>query len=230
MSLARKEVPYTLPEGYEKYLHRVVTRIQKRFKLPQELIEDCRSAAAVGLLEAAERFDPDDGTPFFQFAFLRVRGAILDHLRKSSGVPSRIYRALRVIEDLESLKLAARETVERGEGHELTELLEFAAGGGLLYRLSYFDAELEIAERERHRTSPEAHYERGERKLLLKRAIRQLPLRERVVIEERYYKGKTFQEIAEQKLHLSRSWVSRLHAQALKRIRRILTEGGVRAL
>lgn len=56
--------------------------IQKKKSLPRFIdIEDLRSAAYLGLVEAASRYNPDLGVCFSTFAYPRINGAIIDHLR-----------------------------------------------------------------------------------------------------------------------------------------------------
>jgi RNA polymerase sigma factor for flagellar operon FliA len=54
--------------------------------------DDLVSYGAIGLLEAADRFDPSRGVTFCTFAFPRVRGAILDGLRQMSPLPRTLVR------------------------------------------------------------------------------------------------------------------------------------------
>src|SRR5262245_61098490 len=67
-------------------------------------IENLESAGVLGLVEAAGRFDPTQNAQFKTFAFLRIRGAILDELRRASPLPqhmlervSRIRKAYRTL-------------------------------------------------------------------------------------------------------------------------------------
>ncbi len=55
--------------------------------------EELVSWGGMGLLEAAQRFRPDFGVPFTQYARYRVRGAMLDGLREVNGVPQGLWRA-----------------------------------------------------------------------------------------------------------------------------------------
>src|SRR5437764_11345802 len=52
--------------------------------------ENLESAGVLGLVEAATRFDADRGVKFETFAYLRIRGAVVDELRRSSCLPQQV--------------------------------------------------------------------------------------------------------------------------------------------
>lgn len=94
-------------------VRRVARQIGRRLPSHVEQ-EDLVSAGVVGLLEAVERFDPSQATPFSSFAEFRVRGAILDELRRRDSI-SRDARA-------ESRRIeAAIQELEKELGHVPTE-------------------------------------------------------------------------------------------------------------
>src|SRR5688572_8096946 len=64
-------------------------------RLPPGLADDVQSAALLGLVEAARRFHPGRGDSFAAFAAKRVRGAILDELRRGDMLPRRARQAAR---------------------------------------------------------------------------------------------------------------------------------------
>jgi len=80
---------------------------------------ELRRAGALGLVEAARRWDPARGVPFEGYAVLRIRGAILDAARADDLVPRRLRALSRRIDAAEQLLLS-----ERGRRPSLGELAE----------------------------------------------------------------------------------------------------------
>lgn len=90
LELARRH--RVLVEEYGSLVRKVAQRILRR--LPPYLrgleLEDLVSVGIMGLLDANERFDPSEGKPFGTFAEFRIKGAILDSLRKHDFFPRRL--------------------------------------------------------------------------------------------------------------------------------------------
>ena len=60
----------------------IARQLARELGVAARLIEDLESAGREGLMSAAQRFDPERGVPFRRFANYRVRGAMIDHLRR----------------------------------------------------------------------------------------------------------------------------------------------------
>ena len=91
-------------------VHHVARQIHRRVSSDVEL-DELVSAGTMGLIEALERFDPTRGLAFSTFAVPRVRGAILDELRRIDHVPSSMRRRTRTLS-------TARETLRHELGRE----------------------------------------------------------------------------------------------------------------
>ena len=191
-----------------------------------DLVQD----GVIGLIDAAERFDEGRGIKFETFAERRIRGAMIDALRKDAW-PRGVRRVRRELE-------AAREKLRVSLGHEpsLADLAqEIGADEKRLSKtivrintiestspLSCGDnvdegqlpAVLVPAEPER----PDHAYERIEVRDRVRGAIESLPPRERRVISLYYYGEVTMKEIGSE-LGVNESRVSQLHARALRRLR-----------
>jgi RNA polymerase sigma factor for flagellar operon FliA len=95
--------------------------------LPEDVqLDDLKSAGAIGLLEAVERFDLAKGVLFPMFAGMRIRGAIMDHLRAMDWAPRQQRRRVKEI-------FAATEAAREKDGH-LPTLEELAAAMGVKRR------------------------------------------------------------------------------------------------
>jgi RNA polymerase sigma factor FliA len=91
-------------------VHHVARQIHRRVSSDVEL-DELVSAGTMGLIEALERFEPTRGLAFSTFAVPRVRGAILDELRRNDNVPSSMRRRTRTL-------TAAREALRHELGRE----------------------------------------------------------------------------------------------------------------
>ena len=84
-----------LIEAYRPYVSRVVARMG----IPSTSVQgrdDLVSAGVVGLIDAVDRYDPSRGVPFEAFAVTRIRGAIIDELRRLDGRGRLFWRRVRV--------------------------------------------------------------------------------------------------------------------------------------
>jgi RNA polymerase sigma factor FliA len=194
-----------------------------------DLVQD----GVIGLIDAAERFDEGRGIKFETFAERRIRGAMIDALRKDAW-PRGVRRVRRELE-------AAREKLRVSLGHE-PSLADLAAEvgsdekrlGRTIVRINTIESTSPLscgdsvdeaqlpavmvpAEPER----PDRAYERSEVRERVRLAIESLPVRERRVISLYYYAEVTMKEIGAE-LGVNESRVSQLHARALRRLREAL--------
>lgn len=184
----------------------------------------------IGLIDAAQRFDETRGIKFETFAERRVRGAMIDALRKDAW-PRGVRRVRRELE-------AAREKLRLSLGHE-PSVADLAAEigadekrlGKTIVRIKTIESTSPLScgdhldesqlptvlapiEPER----PDRAYERTEVEDRVRGAIDTLPPRERRVIALYYYREVTMKEIGAE-LGVNESRVSQLHARALRRLR-----------
>ena len=194
-----------------------------------DLVQD----GVIGLIDAAHRFDDSRGIKFETFAERRIRGAMIDALRKDAW-PRGVRRVRRELE-------AAREKLRASLGHEpsLAELAKAVGSdekrlGKTIVRIntiestspfsnadtvdeSQLPAVLVPAEPER----PDLQYERDEVRDRVRNAIATLPAREQRVIALYYYNEVTMKDIGAE-LGVNESRVSQLHARAIRRLREAL--------
>ena len=107
--------------GHLGLVHHVARQISRRLAVDFDF-DELVSAGTMGLMNAVDSFDTQRGTAFSTFAAPRIRGAILDELRRQDHVPRSIRRKIRDIS-------AAREALTRADGYapsdqELAEHLE----------------------------------------------------------------------------------------------------------
>ena len=187
--------------------------------------EDLISAGTVGLVRAARAYDPAKHAEFKTYAYIRIRGAVLDELRGLSFVPASTWRHLKRIRDCHQAFVEAEGRVPSDE--------ELAARSGLA-----LDRYYETLEKGRRRhflsihglsddepafgalvpadgtPAPDAEAERRELVAQLTRAIQELPQRDRQVILLYYERDLTMKEAAGV-LEVTEARVSQMHASAL---------------
>lgn len=211
-----------LIDQYRLYTERVVASLMRLFRLPLDRHDEFVSAAYLGLVEAASRFDFTAGTSFRSFAFLRIRGAIIDSIRESVGVSGKAYRKVRALEAAHDLReqLATESDSQRRTtaSEKLARILDHAVTASLSYRLSLRDAEIEITTQAETPFDPASLLESRELVRKIRQFVATLPENERNIITDYYFRGLPFAEIAELYGRKSKSWVSRLHRRALVRL------------
>jgi RNA polymerase sigma factor for flagellar operon FliA len=191
--------------------------------------DDLVGYGSKGLIEAAERFDPRQGTAFSTFAYYRIRGAMLDGLR-TMGWYSRAdyarYRAeeraneyLRNLADragaTDAADTAPVSPSKPDAGATLGEIAQILGGVAAVHITSLEAASRVVDER---LPPPDEDVERRETGARLYAALRQLPERERKLMELYYFAEKNLEE-AGAELGLSKSWACRLHARAVSLLR-----------
>lgn len=180
-------------------------------------LENLESAGVLGLVEAATNFDPERGNQFKTYAYIRIRGAILDELRRNCPLPqqmmelvTRIRNAYHHLEPpvtVEALVQATGLTAEQ------------VADGLAAYRLTRMvslekSAEMVGTRLDDRQERPDVYAERAELSQLLTEAIEALPPRERIIVTLYYKEDLRLKEIG-QLMELSESRVSRMLSTAL---------------
>jgi len=192
--------------------------------------EDLLSFGAMGLLDAIDRFDPDRGWCFQTFAVPRIRGAILDELRRYDWISrtgrEKIARLERAAERLAAEGLPPDDaTLRRELGMEEREYRELLEIAGRSYVVS-LDEVLALDDGEVQREgilpdeSPSAQelIENQEETRRVAEALEGLPERERLLLSLYYYEGLTLKEIG-RVLGVTESRVSQLHGRAIALLR-----------
>ncbi len=192
---------------------------------PPLSFEDMVSAGTVGLVRAARDFDPSRAVEFKTYAYIRIKGAILDELRGWSFIPaslnSRIKDAQRISREITEQTGSAPtdERLAQEIGISVDELYQMFEKGRAQHFIS-LDGESDESPAlgnvlvANYASSPEERIERQELISNLAKAIQQLPEKPRRVILLYYHQDLTMKQIAEV-LEITESRVSQLHASAL---------------
>jgi len=155
---------------------------------------DVLGYAQQGLVEAANRYSPESGTKFRSYSWSRIRGAVIDGVRKCS-----------------------RHGFSRTLG---APTYEPADGPAPKAKPQELDA---IADEKSVQGSAEDDVDASRLRAVLLRAIEALPARQRDVTLRHYYRGQDLVDISEQD-GLSEDYVGRIHATSLRQLRAALGE------
>jgi RNA polymerase sigma factor for flagellar operon FliA len=205
--------------AHTELVERVVRRLVRELDLSCEM-GDLLAWGHQGLLEAKQRFDPARGVRFSTFAYYRVRGAVLDGVRAQGFLKRRAYAKLKAFEAADALaehcaesdgKGAVAESAERANA--LEEILGRISAAYVLSALGQGE--------EREVETPEALIANAESRSVVQDGLKNLPPKEQELLSAIYYEGATI-EAAGERLGLSKSWASRMHAKALSRMKKAL--------
>ena len=190
--------------------------------------DDLIQAGMIGLIEASRKFDPDQGASFETYAGIRIRGAMLDEIRRTDWTPRSVHRKAREVAEavrkIENEKGRDARDVEVAEmmGLPLDEYHKILQDSTGCRIFSFEDPGIlgdeGLPEPGRHTDQPLEQLQKNDFKLGLAEEIRGLPERERLVMALYYDEELNLREIGEI-LGVSESRVCQIHGQALIRLR-----------
>jgi len=223
----------TLIEQYAPLVSKIAWHLLAR--LPANVqIEDLMQAGMMGLLEAQKNFDDSKGARFETFAGIRIRGAMLDEVRKGDWIPRsvhknsrRISEAIRKVEaknggEAKDCEIAAELDISISEYYAMLSASQGSRLLSLEELLQDSEAPGFVPEGEMH-ASPLAQLETERFEQALASAIDELPEREKLVLSLYYEEGLNLKEIG-QVLSVSESRVCQLHSQCAARLRARLSD------
>lgn len=197
-------------------------------RLPSSVeLDDLMQAGMVGLLEAAGNFDATRGASFETYAGIRIRGAMLDDIRKHDWTPRSVHHKYRQV--AEAINQIERETAKPAQATDVAARLDITvdeyhkilsdSASSRLFSLE------ETIEEPGHRAPPKSSSATPEQELdqsqfreHLAQAIESLPERERLVLSLYYEQELNLKEIGAV-LEVTESRVCQIHGQAVTRLR-----------
>lgn len=198
-------------------------------------LDDLIQAGMIGLLEAAQKFDGGKGASFETYAGIRIRGAIVDEMRRGDWVPRsvhrnsrRIYQAMKQVEartgrDATDAEIADEMDIPIEEYHAMAS--DTASG-----RLFSFEEAVEADENAIGESAiseplqaPAQSVARQQMQEALSAAIDSLPEREKLVLSLYYEEDMNLKEIG-LVLGVSESRVSQIHSQAALRLKKKMVD------
>ncbi len=188
-------------------------------------IEDLMQIGYYGLVTAAQKYSPKEGATFISYAVLRIRGAIVDHLRKSSNLCRTTIqmqqKAKKVEEELRSSLQRNPSPAEMAEkmGIELNEYREWekAFNANIHQSLDevYDEYSMWFVSKE---NTPEENLDRSQLKTILTKGLKDLPEKEAMVIQLYYVEELNVYEIAEV-MEITTGRVSQIKKSAISLLR-----------
>lgn len=206
-------------------------KVSRRYE-DDEIIEDLISAGIVGLLEAMDKFDASKGAKLNTFAYLRIRGAMIDELRSRDWFPrsarSKSKKINEVVRKLENRlgRLPREEEVADALGMDLDDYFTMLKNYGNLSVLSIEDLH-ELLGEDRDRIiryvtedtdDPEKCAEMLELEGIMAKEFEKLPERQRFVLSLYYHEDLNMKEIA-RVLSITEARVCQIHSQAILNLR-----------
>lgn len=201
--------------------------------------DDLVGYGVFGLIDAIDKFELTKGVKFETYASLRIRGAILDQIRKMDWIPRTIRQKQKKLEtamhDLEVQlgRPASKDEVALEMGisvEELTDLVNQTNLSSLVSLDEYMEQGSDVkgnADTNQQRfEQPEEAIDRQELKRMLAEAIDTLTDKEKQVIAFYYFEELTLKEIS-RILDVSESRVSQLHTKALRKMKNHIGEDGM---
>lgn len=198
--------------------------------------EELATAGALGLVEAARRFDESRGVPFDRFAAQRIRGAILDAVRAADWAPRSVRNLARRLESIEQRlatslgRMPSSDETAEALGVTATELRRLqdkmfrSVVLALEYDVTDGDEDLTLVEvlTDDSTLEPSEELENRELHSYLRDAVNLLPERHRIVVAGYFLEGRKSQELADY-LGVTESRISQLRSEALEMLREGIT-------
>lgn len=221
-----------LIERHLPYARALAVEIMSELNSPSQIeLNDLIGYGELGLVEAAERFDAGRGVAFTTFAYYRIRGAVYDGLRRMGWLSRGEYRRARFAAAANHLRQNALDDEgawpSAGLNEDIAAVRQIIDALIPVYLLS-LDSTEDLPELIDHSTPHSALLEEQELKALTRHTLAELSADDQFLLEEIYYQNASMVEVAA-KIGASKSWVSRLHARAVVRLRQAMAKQGLLA-
>ena len=216
-------------EEYAPLVKRIAQHMMVRMPASVQ-VDDLIQAGMIGLLEAAKKFDASQGASFETYAGIRIRGSIIDEMRRGDWVPRSVHRNSRKInETLQQLESelgrdASSSEIADAMGMDINEY-HAMSHDVVCGRLFSIDENPEDDEpghipssNNTPFTLPHDNAQEDALKHSLAAAIKELPEKEQLVLSLYYNEELNLKEIG-QILKVSESRISQIHSQAALRLR-----------
>lgn len=236
MSLVNKTAAYANSAATPQQVIEQHTGLVKRIahhmmvRLPASVqVDDLIQAGMIGLLEASRNFDSSKGASFDTFAGIRIRGAMLDEIRRGDWAPRSVHRngrmlaaAVRDVEnetgrDARDIEVAEKLDISLSEYHQM---LNDVSSGRIIgiEDLGVTEDVLMPLGQSSSDNEPERNIQDAAFQRALASTISGLPEREALVLSLYYDEELNLKEIGEV-LSVSESRVSQIHSQAMVRLK-----------
>lgn len=206
---------------FEPFVRSIAVKAKNEFDLRSVDLADLIAFGFQGLMEARGRFDPTRGVQFNTFAYYRVRGAVIDGVRKMAYLPRHVHALRKSAEAADwALEEAGEERVAAIAAGDAPDPKKTVAQiDDLLGKLTASFVIAAVGQDEVSNSDP------ADERLIarqdsdrVKKALAALPERERIVVTGMYFEERSLDDIGAQ-LGISRSWACRIHTKGLRMMR-----------
>jgi len=210
---------------YYPMVQRIAAKMAAKYPTSVDM-GDLVGIGTMGLIDAAERFDPEKNTSFSSYALIRIKGAIVDGLRKQDWVPRSVRSKQR---ELNLAENAARNSGEKDSAAiarlmdvDEDTLRKLRKNNRVITQVSMWESrgggEQSVADSLRSDdATPADVMDRLDIARQVQAALSRLPERDQTIARMHYYENRTFKEIGEL-LGVTESRISQLHSRFKKRL------------
>lgn len=234
MNLVNKAAAYANPVTNNDELVVIHAGLVKKIahhlkgRLPANvLLDDLIQSGMIGLLEAAKNFDGSKGASFETFAGIRIRGSMLDEIRRGDWVPRSVHRNSRAV--MKAIEELHNELGRDPKDHEIAEKLSISIdvyaqmlndiASGKIIGIEDLGVSEDVIHSDTDNNDDSFSHTMSDRfQLALSDAIKTLPEKEALALSLYYDEGLNLKEIG-QVLNVSESRVSQIHSQAMVRLK-----------
>ncbi|MDG5498610.1 RNA polymerase sigma factor FliA [Marinobacter sp. BGYM27] len=224
--------PHQLVEQHAPLVKKIALHLLARLPASVQL-EDLMQAGMIGLLEAAQKYEATKGASFETYAGIRIRGSIVDEIRKGDWVPRSVHRNARRV--AQAIRTVENRKGREAQDAEVADELEMSldeyhscladSSGGRLFSLDELNesGELPIDDVDAVADAPYENISSSAFRKNLAEAIDGLPEREKLVLNLYYQEELNLKEIGAV-IGVSESRVSQIHSQAALRLKSRLAD------
>lgn len=234
MNLVNKAAAYANPVNNNDELVVIHAGLVKKIahhlkgRLPANvLLDDLIQSGMIGLLEAAKNFDGSKGASFETFAGIRIRGSMLDEIRRGDWVPRSVHRNSRAV--MKAIEELHNELGRDPKDHEIAEKLSISIdvyaqmlndiASGKIIGIEDLGVSEDVIHLDTENNDDSFSHTMSDRfQLALSDAIKTLPEKEALALSLYYDEGLNLKEIG-QVLSVSESRVSQIHSQAMVKLK-----------
>lgn len=225
-SSAQSALHEDMVEQHAPLVKRIACHLINRLPASVQL-EDLIQAGMIGLLEASRNYDKNQGASFETYAGIRIRGSMLDEIRKNDWAPRSVHRKARMV--AEAVREIEHEQGRDARDTEIAESLDMSLGD--YYKILQDNSYHKVLSFEDMGTGDDSildnmsnndpgildGLQREDMQLIVTEAIASLPERERLVMALYYDEELNLREIGAV-MGVSESRVSQIHSQAVIRL------------
>ena len=205
------------------WIKQLAKQLLVKFDLPGSELDELVAAGSLGLVEASERFEPEKGVPFRNYAHLRVRGSMIDAIRRNSDLSARGRRYAKALDAANDLGYSQEDQKKPEDARQaLARTLARLADGAIAFRMSLDDSE-RSQELVDTTPNPEELFLKSENLGKLRESLLTLDETEQIILSDYYFHDKSFVTIARE-LDITKGWVSKIHQKALQKLQTHLSQ------